>query len=75
MSPFKSTYLYIKFIENIYFRIITVNKILSLLSMMYFIIIHSGNFEYFFSVKQMLYKGKNKVCCIVLCSCELKNLK
>ena len=39
---------------------------------MYFIIIHSSNFEYSLSVNILLYKGKNKVCRIFICYCELK---
>ena len=40
--------------------------------MMYFIIIHYSNSEYFLSVDKILYKGKNNVCCIGICYCELK---
>ena len=39
---------------------------------MYFIIIHSSNFDGFLSVKMILDKKKNKVCCIVICYYELK---
>ena len=39
---------------------------------MYFIIIHSINFDGFLSVKMILDKKKNKVCCIVICYYELK---
>ena len=39
---------------------------------MYFIIIRYSSLDDFLSINRMLYKGKNKVCCIIICYCELK---
>ena len=39
---------------------------------MYLIIINSSNFDDFLSVHNFYIKIQNKVCCIVICYCELK---
>ena len=39
---------------------------------MYFMLIHSSVSNIYFLLTECCIKGKNKVCCIIICYCELK---